>query len=317
MITVTATGVPKPQKDHAALMAKFSAKVMKKMRGFVKTEEVNFGPDTSDLTLRIALHSGPVTGGFLKGKGARFQLFGDTMTTAQILLAHTQSGTIQISEATANLLKNSGKKKWVAEREDKIKTKEKGVMTTFYLTKDNTRRLNELGVAHVPDASSAGDSDTDFGDDFATMGNEKRWIEWNTEVFKKLLKQIVAQRANASSAINTRGSSKNAVFRSSGGSVGSSSLRGSLQPEMSAAMPAEEVQEVIALRQFDKRTARRQQGARDVEIPDNVVKQLRLLVTEVANMYNNNPFHSFAHASTVVSTICRPGVSSDRCSCAP
>lgn len=35
-----------------------------------------------ELTMRIGLHSGPVTGGVLMGDKARFQLFGDTVNTA-------------------------------------------------------------------------------------------------------------------------------------------------------------------------------------------------------------------------------------------
>jgi class 3 adenylate cyclase len=35
-----------------------------------------------DLTMRMGIHSGPVTGGVLLGDKARFQLFGDTVNTA-------------------------------------------------------------------------------------------------------------------------------------------------------------------------------------------------------------------------------------------
>jgi hypothetical protein len=35
------------------------------------------GPDTSALSFRVGLHSGPITGGVLRGDNARFQLFGD------------------------------------------------------------------------------------------------------------------------------------------------------------------------------------------------------------------------------------------------
>ena len=45
------------------------------------------GPDTSDLGLRVGLHSGPITGGVLRGDRARFQLFGDTMVRREYVVA--------------------------------------------------------------------------------------------------------------------------------------------------------------------------------------------------------------------------------------
>lgn len=39
--------------------------------------EVELGPDTAMLGIRVGLHSGPVTAGVLRGERARFQLFGD------------------------------------------------------------------------------------------------------------------------------------------------------------------------------------------------------------------------------------------------
>ena len=45
----------------------------------VKQLEVELGPDTGDLGLRVGLHSGQTTAGVLRGDRARFQLFGDTV----------------------------------------------------------------------------------------------------------------------------------------------------------------------------------------------------------------------------------------------
>lgn len=56
-------------------MAEFAHIAMKKMKNMVKRLETKFGPDTSEISLRVGMHSGPVTGGFLLGKGARFQVW--------------------------------------------------------------------------------------------------------------------------------------------------------------------------------------------------------------------------------------------------
>lgn len=59
-------------------MARFARDIQARHSALAKQLEVMLGPDTADLGFRIGLHSGPVTGGVLRGQNSRFQLFGDT-----------------------------------------------------------------------------------------------------------------------------------------------------------------------------------------------------------------------------------------------
>jgi class 3 adenylate cyclase len=61
------------------VMAKFANDCLKKMHDVTKRLEVELGPDTTELGLRVGLHSGPVVAGVLRGEKSRFQLFGDTV----------------------------------------------------------------------------------------------------------------------------------------------------------------------------------------------------------------------------------------------
>lgn len=104
---VAVCGLPDPRKDHAVVMSRVARDCVYKMGILTKSLEVELGPDTGDLNIRIGLHryvievrestplrriivllvltncypfiylfSGPVTAGVLRGERARFQLFG-------------------------------------------------------------------------------------------------------------------------------------------------------------------------------------------------------------------------------------------------
>jgi Adenylate and Guanylate cyclase catalytic domain len=208
----------------------------------------------------LIVASGPVTGGFLKGKGARFQLFGDTMTTVNLMLSTGTSDRIHMSEAAATLLIKAGKKKWVSMREDRVHSPEKGEMRTYYLVKGNRQ-----GNVAIDDSSfNDDDSDSMDADGLQDLHCQERWIEWNVDIFKRLLKQIIAGRPR-------------------GPFVSSNSLTGAATPLVSTEtrMPLDEVQEIIHLPVFDKRAAQRRHDNQDVEVPDFVVAELKEYVTEM------------------------------------
>lgn len=57
-------------------MARFANECLHRLSNLTKQLEIELGPDTGDLAMRVGIHSGPVTAGVLRGERARFQLFG-------------------------------------------------------------------------------------------------------------------------------------------------------------------------------------------------------------------------------------------------
>lgn len=57
------TGLPEEQPGHALIMAKFAAECLAQVKTVAEDLKGTLGEGTEKLTLRIGLHSGPVTAG--------------------------------------------------------------------------------------------------------------------------------------------------------------------------------------------------------------------------------------------------------------
>ena len=60
-VDVAAAGIPDAREDHAIVMVRFAREILRNFARTTKDLEVMLGPDTGDLSLRIGIHSGPVT----------------------------------------------------------------------------------------------------------------------------------------------------------------------------------------------------------------------------------------------------------------
>ncbi len=56
-VDVCVTGLPLPSKDHAVVMARFAHECRFQMKELTKELEIVLGPGTSDLALRVGMHS--------------------------------------------------------------------------------------------------------------------------------------------------------------------------------------------------------------------------------------------------------------------
>ena len=293
---VAVTGLPEPQKDHAVIMARFARDIMNKMEKVTRELELTLGPGTADLKLRIGMHSGPVTGGVLRGERSRFQLFGDTMNTTARVESTGVSGCIQMSSETADLLIKAGKQVWIKQRDECVFAKGKGSMQTYWLTNFREHRDAE---SDGNSASSGPDNGIDL-DDFVVINEHDgqgvtvtqhmaRLINWNFEQLAGLLKQIVARRSVSQFQSVSMSTTTNDTDIFSA--------------DCNVTSPIDEVQEIIALPEFDASANHQCMDVAEIIIPPVVMYQLKAYVTWVAQMYKNNPFHNFDHASHVVMSV--------------
>jgi class 3 adenylate cyclase len=127
---MAATGLPKPQPDHAVRMVRFARDCILQMAVLLEELELSLGDDTTNLAMRVGMHSGGVTAGVLRGDKTRFQLFGDTVNTASRMESNGFKGKIHCSQTTADALISAGRSQWLTSRVDKITAKGKGEMQT-------------------------------------------------------------------------------------------------------------------------------------------------------------------------------------------
>eukprot|EP00980_Cylindrotheca_fusiformis_P030347 scaffold24674_cov127-Cylindrotheca_fusiformis.AAC.1 len=301
---VAAVGLPEPIDNHAVVACKFARDCLKKMHEMTRKMEVSLGPDTTELDMRIGIHSGQVTAGVLRGERCRFQLFGDTMNTAARMESGGERSRIQISPVTADLLAIAGFSKWVVPRSHKIFVKGKGEMQTYWM-----KRGTSSSGKHAPKASemrsdmstvdetAIDDSDMTEGagsdldldiDSVDGMTKMERLVEWNVEVLASLLQQIVASRGdigNQSTLERKLSSVENSVVCQKGSTV------------------LEEFTPIIPLKRFGVEELKSRRRPSSIDIGDEVKSQLRNFISSIAGMYRENAFHNFEHASHVTASV--------------
>ena len=118
---MVAAGVPNERADHAHVLTRLALD----MRDYVNQHR--FGGKR--LSFRIGLNSGPVVAGVIGSKKFSYDLWGDTVNTASRMESHGTEGTIQITEATYELVKDD----FICEPRGVVHVKGKGEMNLWYV----------------------------------------------------------------------------------------------------------------------------------------------------------------------------------------
>jgi len=185
---------------------------------------------------------------------------------------------VQISQSTYDLLVQAGKGHWAKPRADQVQAKGKGLLATYWLNS------NLKGSGSSAESCNSGTSDTLDSElliSKKTMLKHERLVNWIVEILHVYLLNLVKHRKPLP------GNTGNFLRDTKDASTHLTSL--------------DEVAEVIYLPRFDKKDfeASMLDSQREVQVPEEVLLELKEYVSEVASLYNNNPFHNFEHACHV------------------
>lgn len=313
---VAVSGLPTPNKDHAKVMTRFAHEILLITSQLTQQLEAVLGPGTSDLGLRVGLHSGPVTAGVLRGAKSRFQLFGDTMNTASRMESTGEAGKIQVSDVTADLICKAGKHYWLTKREGTVAAKGKGELQTFWaMVRRAPDKPCEHPISEPKDDALASESETDqplppsqqqrelrqYGQipvDAESITSryssftvkEDRLIDWNVEVLMHFLEKVVHHRL-----MTEKYNIRFGKFSSKEVPLGVKP-RGWQEAEVGGLI-IDEVTEVITLPKFNSRYSSPPANSRI--LPNEIRSQVKEFVAAIASLYREVPFHNFEHASHV------------------
>lgn len=181
-----------------------------------------------------------------------------------------ETNRIQVSNTTANLLTVAGKGHWLHRRENSIVAKGKGVLNTFWLDISNDEHSQQKSLIEVASSSS-----------MLVSTKRDRLVDWVVEILASRLRVVLARRKT--------------VAKNKKAKVVSEVVDDVSDIPLEDRNPLDEVVEVIVLPDFDK-NAVLEIDPRSVNIPANILEELRLFVAGIANMYHENAFHNFEHA---------------------
>jgi guanylate cyclase len=117
---MVASGVPRRRADHAQALVCMALD----MRDFINTHHFRNG---HQISFRIGINSGPVIGGVIGKRKFVYDVWGDAVNVASRMESHGTGGTIQITRATYELIRDQ----FVCEPRGTLEVKGKGEMEVW------------------------------------------------------------------------------------------------------------------------------------------------------------------------------------------
>ena len=204
-----------------------------------------------------------------------------------------QRDRIHLSQETADLLVVAGKERWIVQRAEKVVAKGKGELSTYWLRCDVNRSSNgsnrgmDQSYMDETTAHSDGMDDDMLAANLGLSGKTVRLIDWSVDILSRLVCQIIDHR----------------VARQAKETKSVHHLVATLESSTHNAL--DEVQDIVILPDFAPSESKKKLGSRKTVIQPNVHSQLYDLVTTIASMYRENPFHNFEHATHVTMSVRR------------
>ena len=204
---------------------------------------------------------------------------------------------IHVSHECAEELHKGDKHHWIKKRDDTIMAKGKGEMQSYWLLSNeelaNIEQNKDVGAVPakqallpIVKASAPRVAGSNVLDPESSLPPRiKRLVDWNVDVLKRLLKQVVAKR---NATMNEQFDIQHPKMMAMEMNIGSDTY------------VLNEVKEIIELPEFNVEVHKRQENPNKIVLPKEVEDQLRLYVSSIAAMHRDNPFHNFEHASHVM-----------------
>lgn len=126
---MVASGVPRRRPDHAQALVCMALE----MRAYIATHTFLHG---QRVNFRLGINSGPMIGGVIGRRKFVYDVWGDAVNVASRMESHGTDGTIQITQATYELIKEN----FVCEPRGTVNVKGKGDMDVWWVVSEKEKK---------------------------------------------------------------------------------------------------------------------------------------------------------------------------------